>query len=218
MLQVETSHDMSLDLIQDKTWMSLKSLTLEKERVKTFFGWPHEWLTPKQMAQAGFIYLRTRDRVQCIQCNITIENWEEGNHPKIEHKKAERAVKRKCFFLQTGEMDLELKIALPWEMLPYPKWIKVKSEYQTWEGREQSFDNENWPLKVNTSEWAEAGFFYIKISDFVRCFSCGLGLRNIEEQSPWKYHALGCPRCDYLEAVKGFKFIDQTRTEFLKGN
>ena len=48
------------------------------------------------------------------------------------------------------------------------------------------------------------------MSDHVRCFYCGNGLRNWEdEDNPWEEHAHWYPNCNYVNIVKGFDFIQK---------
>ena len=48
------------------------------------------------------------------------------------------------------------------------------------------------------------------MSDHVKCFYCGNGLRNWEdEDNPWEEHAYWYPNCNYVNIVKGFDFIEK---------
>ena len=45
--------------------------------------------------------------------------------------------------------------------------------------------------------------------DFVRCFHCGIGLRNWEEDDdPYVEHGRWSPNCQYIKNRKGQEFID----------
>lgn len=45
--------------------------------------------------------------------------------------------------------------------------------------------------------------------DFVRCFHCGIGLRNWEEDDdPYVEHCRWSPNCQYMKLKKGQAFID----------
>lgn len=80
--------------------------------------------------------------------------------------------------------------------------------------REDSFAQ--WPemVKQKPKELAEAGFFYCGLSDHVRCFHCGNGLRNWEkDDDPWEEHARWYPECNYVLVKKGQEFIDKVRRE-----
>ena len=57
------------------------------ERVSTFEYWPEHinWVTPKTLATNGFVYTGTKDKVRCVFCTATVEEWEEGDNPEGEH-------------------------------------------------------------------------------------------------------------------------------------
>uniref|UniRef100_A0A2P2HXT5 E3 ubiquitin-protein ligase XIAP-like n=1 Tax=Hirondellea gigas TaxID=1518452 RepID=A0A2P2HXT5_9CRUS len=87
-------------------------------------------------------------------------------------------------------------------------------EYLTKESRVKSY--KNWPRKVKQTpdELAEAGFFYCGLSDHVRCFHCGNGLRNWEaDDEPWVEHARWYPQCNFVLLNKGVDYIDTIRRE-----
>ena len=57
-----------------------------KERLKTFqqFEWDYA-LDPTEAAEAGFICVGLGDQVQCVWCQIILENWEKEFDPLFEH-------------------------------------------------------------------------------------------------------------------------------------
>lgn len=72
----------------------------------------------------------------------------------------------------------------------------------------------DWPkaLKQTPEQLADAGFFYTKIGDRVVCFNCGLGLRGWEiDDDPWEEHARFSENCEYVNLVKGKKFIEEAK-------
>jgi len=62
------------------------------------------------------------------------------------------------------------------------------------------------------TKWLIKFFFFISIlenSDSVRCFHCGIGLRNWEQDDdPWVEHARWSKNCPYVKTKKGQAFID----------
>ena len=62
-------------------------------------------------------------------------------------------------------------------------------------------------------------YFYFNfqgISDHVRCFHCGNGLRNWEKgDDPWSEHARWYPDCHFVLLKKGQDFIDEVRFELV---
>ena len=55
---------------------------------------------------------------------------------------------------------------------------------------------------------AEAGFYYIGLSDQTKCFYCDGGLRNWQpEDDPWTEHARWFSKCGFVRLIKGDEFI-----------
>ncbi|KAK3099619.1 hypothetical protein FSP39_007096 [Pinctada imbricata] len=68
----------------------------------------------------------------------------------------------------------------------------------------------HWPKhkKQCPETLAKAGFVYEGTEDFTRCFFCGGGLREWEdEDDPWVEHARWYPKCVYIRQCKGDKFV-----------
>ncbi len=52
--------------------------------------WPHDWLEPRSLAEAGFIYNPepgNLDNVMCFLCRRSICGWTDGDNPLEEHLK-----------------------------------------------------------------------------------------------------------------------------------
>ncbi len=87
-------------------------------------------------------------------------------------------------------------------------------KYSTCEARLRSF--RDWPpaLRQRPQQLAEAGFFYMGLSDQVKCFSCDGGLRNWQsEDEPWTEHARWFSRCNFVRLVKGDEFVAKSLSE-----
>nr|BDW09890.1 MAG: baculoviral IAP repeat-containing protein [Marsupenaeus japonicus pemonivirus] len=101
------------------------------------------------------------------------------------------------------------------DKLGFPQHCKPKhSDFLKTETRRESFDK--WPDRVTQrpEDLAEAGFFYCGLSDHVRCFHCGNGLRNWEKDDiPWNEHAKWYPECNFVIIKKGKVFVDHVRRE-----
>nr|BDV49825.1 MAG: baculoviral IAP repeat-containing protein [Penaeus semisulcatus pemonivirus] len=93
-----------------------------------------------------------------------------------------------------------------------PENIIIKhKEFSTYDDRLKSFTD--WPLNINPTVLADAGFFYCGIRDHVRCFDCGGGLREWEgKDDPWIEHARWYPSCRYIIYKKGKSYIDEMST------
>ncbi|XP_041357200.1 baculoviral IAP repeat-containing protein 2-like [Gigantopelta aegis] len=59
-----------------------------EERVDSFYGWPckHEHQSPSCMAQQGFFYIGSADRVSCFQCGLRLRDWDECDYPSDCHR------------------------------------------------------------------------------------------------------------------------------------
>ncbi|XP_017862779.1 PREDICTED: death-associated inhibitor of apoptosis 1 [Drosophila arizonae] len=82
-------------------------------------------------------------------------------------------------------------------------------EYAIESARLRSF--EDWPrnMKQKPQQLAEAGFFYTGVGDRVRCFSCGGGLKDWDDNDePWEQHALWLGQCRFVKLIKGQLYID----------
>ncbi|XP_070191014.1 baculoviral IAP repeat-containing protein 7-like isoform X2 [Littorina saxatilis] len=56
------------------------------ERLKTFENWPlAAQVYPQLLSEAGFVYTGPQDRVQCVYCEGSLRNWQEGDVPSNEH-------------------------------------------------------------------------------------------------------------------------------------
>jgi len=83
-------------------------------------------------------------------------------------------------------------------------------KYSTVEARTRTF--REWPpaLRQQPAQLSEAGFFYIGLSDQVKCFYCDGGLRNWQpEDDPWTEHSRWFSECGFVRLVKGDEFISK---------
>ncbi|XP_033739629.1 baculoviral IAP repeat-containing protein 2-like [Pecten maximus] len=84
----------------------------------------------------------------------------------------------------------------------YPDYVLLADRLKT-------FDR--WPADIQQTpdQMLDSGFFYAGYEDCVRCFQCGIGLRNWEPpDNPHVEHARWSPRCAFLLQVKGPDFIN----------
>lgn len=68
-----------------------------------------------------------------------------------------------------------------------------------------------WPSTsvLKPAELVDAGFFYIGIKDYTRCFYCDGGLCNWEKgDDPWVEHAKWFQDCAYIRLNKGDEFVE----------
>lgn len=72
--------------------------TLES-RLETFRNYPNKNVNVKKLAESGFFYIGFKDIVQCFNCKIKLEDWEEGDDPDIAHNK----INKFCEFIKSLE-------------------------------------------------------------------------------------------------------------------
>ena len=80
--------------------------------------------------------------------------------------------------------------------------IFMISYYKRW----QSF--EDWPFQIvkpTKEELAKSGFYYVGISDKVKCFQCGVGLCNWRKNDSAYYeHQRYSNRCSFVKSTQPF--------------
>ncbi|XP_076444649.1 baculoviral IAP repeat-containing protein 7-like [Babylonia areolata] len=212
------------------------------ERLKTFEHWPTiAQVHPLHLAEAGFVYTGTQDRVQCVHCEGSLRNWQSGDVPSEEHARHFPT----CPMIRSGQpsapaaMIVGSNIPFGSERSrntpppiagagtseatpPVPRrdllgivTDRPKHPSMAIEAsRIGSFTS--WPTgKCQTpQQLAKAGFFYAGFNDSVKCFFCDGGLRNWErDDDPWHEHARWFPRCKYVRQVKGDQFVEQVLAE-----
>ncbi|XP_077488826.1 baculoviral IAP repeat-containing protein 7-like isoform X1 [Amblyomma americanum] len=70
---------------------------------------------------------------------------------------------------------------------------------------------EKWPSTCakRPLELVQAGFFYIGVQDYTKCFHCDGGLCNWDSgDDPWEEHARWFPRCQFVLLAKGEAYIN----------
>lgn len=103
-----------------------------------------------------------------------------------------------------GKSDLESKCNNLGIIIAKPKY-KRQGNLQS---RIASF--ENWPSTKTQDriELAKAGFTYTGVDDTVKCFHCGIGLKDWPlDACPWEQHVLASPTCGHVLQCKGKGYI-----------
>ncbi|XP_055883428.1 death-associated inhibitor of apoptosis 2-like isoform X1 [Biomphalaria glabrata] len=84
-----------------------------------------------------------------------------------------------------------------------------RPEYALKSKRLETFSS--WPRDhhLTAHELSEAGFYYAGYGDCTRCFHCGGGLRNWEDEDDiWVEHTRWFPKCAFLKQKVGNSFVD----------
>ena len=92
--------------------------------------------------------------------------------------------------------------------------VNSMTQYRYYEGRLKTFDN--WPKQMvpNKYDLAKCGFTYMGVGDKVKCFHCGVYLKDWERtDNPWNEHYKWSPNCDYIKIVGWTRGIDVVDAE-----
>ncbi|XP_065584262.1 E3 ubiquitin-protein ligase XIAP-like [Artemia franciscana] len=197
----------------------------EHVRLKTFTSsWKANFIDIRELAEAGFFYTGLGDQVQCAFCGVVIYHFEEGDVPMEEHR---RHFERCCFvqgfepfslppasggistglFLYMGDSFPYIQSIILQEVMNnflansgiYPHCGPKHPSKSTFEARLKTFANWNYSDRMDPSKLAEAGFFYLGVSDKVNCFHCDNSLDRWKvTDDPWVEHARWFSECLFL--------------------
>ncbi|XP_055336580.1 putative inhibitor of apoptosis [Paramacrobiotus metropolitanus] len=161
-----------------------RQMSLE-DRLKTFDKWPLSYVSPRSLAEAGFIYTGEGDEVKCVLCRMVHFNWMIGDLPKFEH----RRISPECSFaalVADGEVYV-------------PAMKEYRDRFATYA------KSPGQVISQRPMDMANAGFFFMEgIWDQVQCFCCGRKLMQwTRDDDPWIEQAKYEPRCEYLLEKKG---------------
>ena len=88
--------------------------------------------------------------------------------------------------------------------------------FATETSREDSF--KQWKGKVSMKLLSNAGFYYTKFGDSVKCFFCSGELKEWEESDlPWEEHCRWFPDCYFLLGSKGEEYVEDVYMRTEKG-
>ncbi|KAK7067889.1 Protein DETOXIFICATION 47, chloroplastic [Halocaridina rubra] len=214
-----------------KTIKSHVNFYFEKERLGTFLDWPSK-VSPGKLAKEGFFYLRVGDSVCCAFCHRTIKGWNVEHNPRFEHqrhcpdcpfvkgKPVGNVPFKHCVVLEKYRID-ETTASNPNDendqepILGFDEYSGPKHiEYNTLQCRLESFKSFPKHLLQTPEDMAEAGLYFLGLSDIVRCFHCDGGLYNWRmDDIPWEVHARWYPLCPYVKHIKGQQFINEARLQ-----
>uniref|UniRef100_A0A8C6QV16 RING-type E3 ubiquitin transferase n=1 Tax=Nannospalax galili TaxID=1026970 RepID=A0A8C6QV16_NANGA len=173
------------------------AMSTEEARFLTYSVWPLSFLSPLELARAGFYYIGPGDRVACFACGGKLSNWEPKDDAMSEHRRHFP----NCPFLENSLETLRFSIS--------------NLSMQTHSARMRTFMY--WPssVPVHPEQLASAGFYYVDRNDDVKCFCCDGGLRCWESgDDPWVEHAKWFPRCEFLIRMKGQEFVDEIQARY----
>ncbi|XP_071089362.1 baculoviral IAP repeat-containing protein 7-like [Haliotis cracherodii] len=204
------------DCLDDDCHTMTKQAIMKSEvkRLNSFKLWP-AWATqnPAILAQAGFYYTGTGDRVECPFCFGILKQWHTNDVPLLEHMKHFPY----CNFIQGGD-DGNIPIAESVQNSPVSRrsaqtqGVEGGCDYTREELRLKSFSR--WPRNVSQTPeaLARAGFYHIPCEekpDRVKCGYCRGKVYNWAcGDDPWIEHAKCFPTCPYIKLCIGEDVIN----------
>ncbi|XP_053389940.1 baculoviral IAP repeat-containing protein 7-like [Mercenaria mercenaria] len=216
-------------------------MRFEWARYETFKTFPFDSpVMPIRLASNGFYYNGSSDSVTCFSCGLEYRGWREGDSVADIHARLSPdchlivGADQTNIGIHAGDVQGATgggSSVTDGSIRSGEVYVQRQSRQSEASGtslytqpRHKYPDHENYHYRMNTfTGWpctdvidperlVSAGFFYAGISDCVRCFSCGGGLRNWEYgDSPWEEHARWFPECCFLREQKGSEFIRQHR-------
>lgn len=217
-----------MDVFDRYTQLDTSMWENEIERLRTFDGWSVSFISPANLARAGFYYLHELDRVRCAFCSIEIGAWQPGDDPRQEHEKYSPA----CRFLRNlpcGNVPISISLNVSdssnfgiqlregeetvRDLATLSIFEKKKPLFPAYAVDAKRFESfKKWPVALKTTSRAlcDAGFLYTGQGDETICFNCGIRLREWkEEDDPWVEHVKYSRHCIYLRTMKGQTFVDE---------
>lgn len=191
-----------------------------------------------KLAKNGLYYIGNgqNDSVKCFSCNIILSGWCEFDEPADRHEQrspdcdfvrgtdgnnipihAHTLGSNPDSSLQNSDVAVEGTVGasggVPQDlgMGQYTRENPKFAQFRCSSDRFRSY-KDVWTKEevVRSDILADAGFFNTGVGDLVRCFQCGIGLRNWGAgDDPWIEHAKVYKWCKYLEDEKGKDFIQE---------
>lgn len=93
--------------------------------------------------------------------------------------------------------------------------VPSRPGYASLAARMETFTAYPKSLPVKAHKLAEAGFCYAGCLDHVRCFYCGVGVKewNLNED-PWEEHVRWSPQCGFVLQSKGRAYVEHVTCMF----
>ncbi|QSZ32778.1 hypothetical protein DSL72_002357 [Monilinia vaccinii-corymbosi] len=167
--------------------------------------WPHKFLLPEQLAKAGFFYYPSQDspdNCACFLCHRSIDSWEEGDDPLVEHLKHSP----NCGWAIVASIEAQGNDL----SREYPASVRmVEARTATFAGMWPHEAKRGW--KCKTKQLVNAGWKYTPTSDsndMATCAYCSLALDGWEpSDKPLEEHYNRSPDCPF------FILIDEHNSE-----
>lgn len=170
-------------------------------RLQTFSNWQYtRTVTSYQLASAGFFYTGYGARVECFSCGLVHDDWRKGDLPLHIH----RQKSLQCPFitsLLSKESHKPLNTTPTLLPPPVPSDYPASRvpDYSNLTVRLRSFKHLARDFPVSDKSCAEAGLFFLRKPDVMKCFSCGVIVRDwVNGDMPAEKHRQANSSCQFL--------------------
>jgi baculoviral IAP repeat-containing protein 7/8 len=193
------------------------NLNFEVNRLETFKTWNENIpISKEKLARLGFYFTNDKDIVKCYFCEVEIGQWSLGDDEHYEHTKWSPycpllihpdLTNNKPF--NRDLLNIECKPSLMKKIDKTP----INFDYSIEQNRLKSF-SKDWPssLRQTPEKLSEAGFYFFGEFDKCKCFSCGGGLKDWnDDDDPWEQHTLFFSNCQFVNLIKGKDYIEKIK-------
>ena len=210
--------------------LQLKTLFLEEKvehrsphyssssfRLHSFSNWQYTSIvTSYQLASAGFFYTGYGSRVECFSCGLIHEQWKKGDLPLHVHRQQSPS----CPFITSLlSKDCQKPLDSTATQLPptpsdYP--ASRVPDYANLTVRIRSFKHLARTFPIAAEACAEAGLFFLRKPDVMKCFSCGAIVRDwVDGDIPAEKHREANSSCKFLHEFFPTKFSEDVELSTL---
>ncbi|XP_052809307.1 uncharacterized protein LOC128237762 [Mya arenaria] len=166
------------------------------------------------------------DLVRCYHCGIGLKDWSDGDEPLFEHTRhspnclflkellREQLLNTNRENLEEAQRPIELASSQGSETRPTQQRAR-----RVWHPGMTTLDQRSgtfkeWPSSngQQPETLANAGFFFTGREDLVRCYLCGIGLKDWSDgDGPLFEHTRHSPNCLFLKDMLGEQLLNTNR-------
>jgi baculoviral IAP repeat-containing protein 7/8 len=224
---------------ENRPMFGITNYRYESDRLLSFLttNWKYS-ISPYELAKSGFFSTGEHDNVRCMFCHLEIKGWTSNDTARGEHVRWNA----NCPFLRarnvgnvTLDNDANERVILSQEDVKKLRIIlskegvtaedlnaikHLKARHQDYicnKNRLKSF--KYWPayLQTRPDKLCKAGFVYSNIGDRCFTFCCNIVLTHWNpDDDPWEQHARWSFGCQFLQLMKGSKFIADVKKTQLR--
>ena len=207
------SSELNALLLEEKVVHCSPQYSNSSYRLHTFSDWQHSGIvTSYQLASAGFFYNGRGTRVECFSCGLVYEDWKRGDLPLHVH----RRLKPNCPFITSLLKNDSQQLLDPGHCPPTPSDYPASRlpDYSLKTIRLQSFKHLARNFPVGAVDCAEAGLFFLRKPDVMKCFSCGVIVKDwVDGDVPAEKHREANSSCKFLYEMFPTKFSDCSKED-----